>query len=75
MLRQLNARRGFRREHDRLPNRLSEPLPDGPKKGERVDPEVFEQMLDQYYDLMGWDRTTGNPTAGKLLELGLEWTL
>ncbi len=75
MMRQLNAKRGFVREHDRLPARLSEALPDGPAKGKCVDGETFPEMLDQYYDLMGWDSKTGNPTRAKLLELGLDWTI
>ncbi len=75
MMRQLNAKRGFSREHDRLPARLGKALPDGPAKGKRVDSKAFTKMLDQYYDLMGWDSKTGNPTDAKLLELGLEWTL
>lgn len=75
MMRQLNAKRGFSREHDRLPERLGKALPDGPAKGKRVDSEAFTKMLDRYYDLMGWDSKTGNPTDAKLLELGLEWTI
>jgi aldehyde:ferredoxin oxidoreductase len=75
MMRQLNAKRGFTREHDRLPERLNKSLPDGPAEGKCVDSEAFEKMLDRYYGLMGWDNTTGNPTEAKLLELGLEWTL
>jgi len=51
MMRQLNARRGFTRKDDKLPKRLSDPLPDGPAKGKRVDPEAFAEMLDQYYEL------------------------
>jgi aldehyde:ferredoxin oxidoreductase len=31
-------------------------------------------MLDAYYGFMGWDPASGNPTPGKLRELGLEWT-
>ncbi|MBN1945407.1 MAG: aldehyde ferredoxin oxidoreductase family protein [Bradymonadales bacterium] len=75
LMRQLNARRGFGRRDDRLPGRLFEPLPDGPSEGRRVDPETFPTMLEQYYQVMGWDPATGNPTAGKLMELGLEWTI
>lgn len=75
MMRILNARRGFSRQDDRLPEKLFEPLPDGPAEGKRVDPSALEKMMDQYYGLMGWDIETGNPTHGKLLELGLEWTL
>ena len=74
MMRQFNAARGLTRQLDRLPDRLREPLPDGPAKGRRVDPEIFAVMLDQYYALMGWDVQTGNPTSAKLMELGLEWT-
>ncbi len=75
MMRQINARRGFTREDDVLPARLFEPIPDGPSEGSHVDPEVFHQMLKQYYALMGWELETGNPSAGKLMELGLEWVL
>jgi aldehyde:ferredoxin oxidoreductase len=75
MMRQLNAKRGFTREHDRLPERLGKALPDGPAKGKCVDSEAFAKMQDQYYSLMGWDNTTGNPSEAKLLELGLDWTL
>ncbi len=75
LMRQLNARRGFGRAQDKLPARLYEPLPDGPTKGRAVPKERFEQMLDEYYGLMGWDPETGFPTKGKLAELGLEWTV
>ena len=75
MMRQINARRGFTRDHDRLPARLYEPLPDGPSAGAHVDRETFPRMLDEYYAVMGWDLKTGNPSPGKLMELGLEWVL
>ena len=75
LMRQLNARRGFGKAQDRLPPRLFTPLPDGPRKGRRVERKAFRRMLDQYYALMGWDGRTGNPTPGKMMELGLEWTL
>ena len=75
MMRQINARRGFSRQDDQLPARLYEPLPDGPTQGRRVDPDEFPIMLDQYYAVMGWDTQTGNPTVGKLYELGLEWAV
>jgi len=75
MMRQLNARRGFTRENDRLPERLADPIPDGPAKGRQVGREDFLKMLGMYYELMGWDIQTGNPGSGKLLELSLEWTM
>lgn len=75
MLRQINGRQGFTAMDDTLPQRLFEKLPDGPAKGKCVDKEAFTEMRIQYYDLMGWDDNTGNPRAGKLRNLGLEWTI
>ena len=75
MMRRINAKRGFTRKDDVLPKRLYEPLPDGPAKGKFVDQDDFERMKSDYYDLMGWDQQTGNPTTGKLRELHLEWII
>lgn len=75
MMRQLNARRGFSREDDKLPDRLFEPLPDGPAEGKYVDEKDFLEMLDEYYEMMGWDCESANPTSALLLELGLGWTM
>ena len=75
MMRQINARRGFSSKEDLLPNRLYEPIIDGPSSGACVDRDRFPKILKQYYGLMGWDPDTGNPTEGKLMELGLEWTI
>ena len=36
------------------------------RKGKAVDKEKFERMLDEYYDLRGWDRATGFPKQEKL---------
>ncbi len=61
---------GFDKKDDTLPKRLfKEPLPDGPSKGEVMDPEKFEQMLREYYELRGW--VDGKPTPEKLKELGI----
>ena len=67
-----NAREGMTRKDDYLPPRFTEdPLPDGPSKGQRLSKEQLEDMLDNYYDLRGWDKRTGNPTEAKLKELDL----
>ncbi len=67
-----NAREGVTRKDDTLPPRFTEDsLPDGPSKGQRITNEELQSMLDNYYDLRGWDKTTGNPTSAKLRELGL----
>jgi len=69
-----NAREGITRKDDYLPPRFTEDsLPDGPSKGQRITKEELQSMLDNYYDLRGWDKTTGNPTSAKLKELGLEF--
>lgn len=73
MLRAFNAREGFSAKDDTLPDRLFEPLPDGPSKGLKVDRKEWEQAKRDYYAIAGWDVETGNPTSGKLLELGLDW--
>jgi aldehyde:ferredoxin oxidoreductase len=68
-----NVREGMSRKDDYLPQRfMEEPLPDGPSKGQRISKEELENMLDNYYELRGWDTKTGIPKPEKLKELGLE---
>ena len=38
-----------------------------------IPPDEIATALDTYYELAGWDKTTGNPKQEKLAELGLEW--
>jgi aldehyde:ferredoxin oxidoreductase len=65
-----NALHGITRADDRLPRRFSEePSPSGNARGETIH---VEDMLDEYYQLRGWDEGTGWPMEGKLRELGLE---
>jgi aldehyde:ferredoxin oxidoreductase len=67
-----NVREGLTRKNDTLPRRLlKEAMPTGPSKGNTV---PLDQMLDEYYDLMGWD-SNGIPVPERLQELGLqeEW--
>jgi len=42
------------------------------RKGAVVDRAEFERMKDEYYQLRGWDVTTGLQTKAKLVELGLQ---
>jgi len=49
----------------------SEPIVGGPAAGERIDPEKFDKLLDEYYQLRGWD-SKGIPIASTLSALGLE---
>jgi len=65
-----NARRGVTRKDDQLPKRLTDvPAPKGPSKGEVVE---LNEMLDEYYEVRGWDPETGLPTKETLKRLGLE---
>jgi aldehyde:ferredoxin oxidoreductase len=74
MLRAFNAREGVGRERDTLPKRIfDEPLKGGASDGIAVTRQEVEQALDMYYELCGWDVTTGKPTRSKLEELGLAW--
>lgn len=55
--RAFNQREGFDRTHDTVPKRVvSEALKSGPAAGQAIPPEAFEDMLDQYYDVMGWNK-------------------
>jgi aldehyde:ferredoxin oxidoreductase len=73
LTRAFNAREGVTRENDILPARLSEdPLPAGAAAGMVIESESLESMKDAYYDFRGWDKTTGIPTAEKMIDLGLE---
>lgn len=57
--RKFNIREGFTRKDDTLPPRLlNEPLPDGMAEGKKV--EGLDIMLDEYYEIQGWDKE-GNP--------------
>lgn len=64
-----NVREGLSRKDDTLPGRFTEPMKD---TGWRIPVEDFERMLDEYYELRGWDRKTGIPKLEKIRELGVE---
>lgn len=67
-----NVREGFTREDDKLPERMQQELRgDGPAEGNHIIEEEFKGMLDEYYQLRGWNHD-GHPTTEKLDELGIE---
>lgn len=76
----LNLERAFNAIHANLsrkddypPQRmLREPVNAGRFKGFALSKEKYDQMLDKYYDLRGWDRVTGLPNKKCLKELQLE---
>ena len=62
---------GLGRPDDTLPSRyFDEPVQEGPAKGEFIDRLQFTQILDEYYDLHGWDKL-GVPKESTLKHLGL----
>jgi aldehyde:ferredoxin oxidoreductase len=67
-----SCREGLDRKDDRLIGKwANEPVPNGPYKGEMIDSEKWEVMLDEYYRLRGWNEN-GVPKKEKLKELGLD---
>ncbi len=73
LMKAFNAREGFTREEDKLPQRLHQPLVGGVSDGLYVTEDEIERAKDLYYRMAGWDVETGNPTADRYRELGLGW--
>ncbi len=71
LTRAFNAREGFTRKDDYLPERMEkEPLPSGKTMGKTVKRADFDRMLSEYYSLWGWD-DQGRPTKKGLEDVGL----
>jgi len=67
------VREGITRKDDTIHGRpMEEPVPSGPYKGERLEKEGMDRMLDDYYEVVGWDKRTGAPTRKTLEHLGLQ---
>ena len=81
-MRQLNLEKAFnlrytdfdRKDDMPTPRDMNEPIPTGRLAGWRIDEDKWNGMLDEYYDIHGWDRTTSFPKRMTLVELGLEST-
>lgn len=64
----------MRKEHDQSPDWFFTDAKDKPafSKGTiRMDRADIEKSLDLFYEVMGWDKTTGAPTAQAYKQLGL----
>ena len=67
-----NSRLGMRREHDTICERwMHEPTTEGLYPG-RVAADMFDEILDEYYEWRGWDKQSGLQTRQRLEALGLE---
>ena len=61
------------REDDLPPKRFrEEEVKSGPYKGFKIDENKYNEMLDEFYELSGWDKKTGMQTRTGLEKLGLE---
>jgi len=60
--RAFNIREGISRKEDRLPERLSREVP-------------LDLLLDDFYEVAGWDKNSGIPLPGTLERLGLDLNL
>lgn len=69
-LRMFNLRHGLKRADERPSKRYGSVPIDGPAKGKDI-MKKWEEMLDDYYDQMGWDRE-GKPLPSTLRALGLD---
>lgn len=55
------------RQDDMPPVRfMTEPIQTGPARGELIDREAFQTMLNEYYELHNWDKDRGWPTKEAL---------
>lgn len=71
IIRLFNIREGLNPAEDKLPARFfKRPFTKGPAKGVVLPADEFQQSLQEYYSLRGWDKK-GVPTAKKIKELGL----
>ncbi len=66
-----NVREGLDRRNDKPPYIFFEPIKEGARKGLRLEPDKWEKLLDEYYELHGWDKE-GTPQPETLKRLGLD---
>jgi len=65
---------GFDRGDDYPPIKyMEEPIKSGPFAGQKCEREIWDKMLDRFYELNGWDSVTGLQTVECLKSLSLEF--
>ena len=73
MMKAYMVREGFSRKDDDWPDRFyDEAVPDGPSKGAILRRDDVQRLLDEYYEVMRWDKSSGFQIKENLIELGLE---
>ncbi|MGQ9631093.1 MAG: aldehyde ferredoxin oxidoreductase family protein [bacterium] len=71
LARAFTVREGGGRADDRLPWKMSKPLPEGASKDQIISQKDLAEALREYYKIRGWTKD-GVPSKNKLVELGLE---
>ncbi|MFC1915993.1 aldehyde ferredoxin oxidoreductase family protein [Chloroflexota bacterium] len=79
--RQLNIEKAFnllrtsldRKDDYPTPRDMNEPIPSGKVADWKIEKKNWDTLLDEYYDVHGWDKTTSFPTRKCLEDLGLKW--
>jgi aldehyde:ferredoxin oxidoreductase len=70
--RAFDVMRGIRRQDDTLPKRMFDTVvPGGPFKGEKIEKVKFDKLLDESYEVAGWDED-GVPRKETFAKYGLE---
>lgn len=75
MMRAFNSTEGFTKDDDKLPEKMYVPLKGGPTEGVVLSKSDHESALGMYYEMAGWDKTTGNPTDDTLIKNSLQWLI
>ncbi|MHB1318555.1 MAG: aldehyde ferredoxin oxidoreductase family protein [Anaerolineae bacterium] len=73
LARVFNLREGLTAADDRLPERSYGPTRNGALADGGLDREDFQEAVQLYYGMMGWDEETGKPGRGTLERLGIGW--
>jgi len=72
LMKAFNVREGWTRKDDDWSALFyEEPFPGEVLKGALLSRKEVDRLLDDYYEVRGWDKETGIPTAKTLTELGL----
>jgi aldehyde:ferredoxin oxidoreductase len=57
-----NLREGFAANDDKIPGRVMKAFSKGPIAGNEINEDAFYWAKRRYYEMMGWDPETGEPT-------------
>jgi aldehyde:ferredoxin oxidoreductase len=71
LFRVFNIRCGHGPDQERPSRRYGSAVVDGPSKGKAIGPH-WNEILEKYYGLMGWDQATGKPLPETLERCGLK---